>query len=207
MVAPWFGRCARILRTLRESLSSSEWLRTDHVHKIGECSHSALSSSHRCTPILYWSHAQSFTMRNLRCHDHFLKHSAMSPCAFKIRCPGSTAQASMKWTCVPDLHEVTCVSARRVQRPTPLRSHTKPSAAELSLHKTIVEAEPLHILLQGSRVAIPSLAPPLSAIISDSLEHKQTMFFFFLEDSSQDAPFPWCRPSPIQAFLDKFDDP
>ena len=51
-----------------------------------------------------------------------------------------------------------------------------PRAAELSVHSTIVPGEHLHNLLQWSLVAIPSQAPPTSAISSDSPELKQTMF-------------------------------
>ena len=59
---------------------------------------------------------------------------------------------------------------------------TNPRAAELSVHRTIIPSEHLHNLLHWSLVAIPSQAPPTSAISSDSPELKQTMFCF-LEDA------------------------
>ena len=62
----------------------------------------------------------------------------------------SRLQAWTKWT---------FVSTCRVRRLALLR-FTKPSAAGLSVHTTIVPAEQLHILLHLSLVAIPSHAPP-----------------------------------------------
>ena len=50
------------------------------------------------------------------------------------------------------------------------------------MHSTIVPGEHLHNLLHWSLVAIPSQAPPTSAISSDSPELKQTMSCF-LEDA------------------------
>ena len=75
----------------------------------------------------------------------------------------------------------TFVSTWRVRRLAPLR-FTNPRAAELSVHSTIVPSEQLHILLHWSIVAIPSEAPPTSAINSDSPELKQTIIYF-LEDA------------------------
>ena len=70
---------------------------------------------------------------------------------------------------------------RGVRRLAPLR-FTNPRAAELSVHSTIVPSEHLHILLHWSIVAIPSQAPPTSAMNSDSPELKQTIIYF-LEDA------------------------
>ena len=58
------------------------------------------------------------------------------------------------------------------------RTFTNPTAAELSVHRTIIPGEHLHNLLHWFLVAIPSQAPPTSAIP----ELKRTMFFF-LEDA------------------------
>ena len=88
-----------------------------------------------------------------------------------MRCPGSIVQACMKQT---------FVSTCRERRLAPFR-FTTPSAAALSVHKTIVPEEQLHILLRGSLVAIPSQAPPTSAINSDSPELKQTLSCFLEE--------------------------
>ena len=63
-----------------------------------------------------------------------------------------------------------------------LAFHKSPRAAGLSVHSTIVLGEHLHNLLHWSLIAIPSQAPPTSAISSDSPELKQTMFCF-LEDA------------------------
>ena len=57
------------------------------------------------------------------------------------------------------------------------------TAAALSVHKAIVPAEQLHILLQWSLVAIHSQAPPTSAINSDSPELKQWGFLHYAERS------------------------
>ena len=67
------------------------------------------------------------------------------------------------------------------------RRFTSPRTAELSVHSTIVLSELLHNLLHWSLVAIPSQAPPTSAISSDSLELKHTMFCF-LEDMFSTEP-------------------
>ena len=69
----------------------------------------------------------------------------------------------------------------RVRRLAPLR-FTSPRAAELSVHSTIVPGEQLHILLHWFLGAIPSQAPPTSAISSDSPQLRKTMFCF-LEDA------------------------
>ena len=53
---------------------------------------------------------------------------------------------------------------------------------EVTVHRTIVPDEQSHILLHWSLVAIPSQAPPTSAINLDLPELKQTMFCF-LEDA------------------------
>ena len=63
---------------------------------------------------------------------------------------------------------------------------TNPRAAELSVHSTIIPGEQLLIMLHWSLVAIPSQAPPTSAISSDSPELRQTMFCF-LEDAYTDT--------------------
>ena len=73
------------------------------------------------------------------------------------------------------------MSTWRVRRLAPLR-FTNPRAAELSVHSAILPGEHLHSLLHWSLLAIPSQAPPTSAISSDSPELKQTMFCF-LEDA------------------------
>ena len=51
-----------------------------------------------------------------------------------------------------------------------LAFHKSPRAAGLSVHSTIVLGEHLHNLLHWSLIAIPSQAPPTSAISSDSPE-------------------------------------
>ena len=81
----------------------------------------------------------------------------------------------------PDLHKkdlrvfVASASTRTLR-------FTNPSAAELSVHSTIVQNEHLHNLLHWSFAAIPSQALPSSVISSDSPELKQTTFCF-LEDA------------------------
>ena len=85
----------------------------------------------------------------------------------------------------PGLHEVDlCVHVASASTCTV--SLHEPSAAALSVHRTIVPDEQLHILLHSSLVAIPSQAPPASAINSDSPELEQTMFCF-LEKHTQDT--------------------
>ena len=69
------------------------------------------------------------------------------------------------------------MSTCRVCRLAPLR-FSKPRAAELSVHKTIVPFAHPPILLRWSRVAIPSHSLPTRAISSDSPELKQIMFCF-----------------------------
>ena len=59
------------------------------------------------------------------------------------------------------------MSTWRMRRLAPLR-FTNPKAAELPVHNTIVPGEHLRNLLHWSFVAIPSQAPPISAISSDS---------------------------------------
>ena len=68
-----------------------------------------------------------------------------------------------------------------------LARFTKPRAAELSVHRTIVPVEQLHILLLWFLFAIHSQAPPTSAVNSDSPELKQTTLCF-LEDACTGTP-------------------
>ena len=75
----------------------------------------------------------------------------------------------------PGLHAVDLRVTRRVRRFAPLRL-TNPRAAGLSEQSTFVPSEHVHNLVHWSLVAIPSQAPPTSAISSVSPELRQTMF-------------------------------
>ena len=119
--------------------------------------------------LLHLSKSESFAMScSRRCDlcEAIGNLLTVSTCTFKIRCPCSIAQ-----TCI----KATFLSTWRLRRLAPLR-FTNPRAAELSVHSTIVPGEHLHNLLDWSLVAIPSQAPPNSAISSDSPELKRIMF-------------------------------
>ena len=104
------------------------------------------TSSSMFDKMLHLSKSQGSAIR-LRSHNFREAISNLSPCTFRMRCPGSIAQACIK---------LASASTRSLR-------FTNPRAAALSVHRTIVPGEQLHILLHKFLVATPSQAPPTSA--------------------------------------------